>query len=134
MGKFDLFFGLHFWHRLYSHTGNLPKSLQSEKISATCSKRLANLTISLFQSLRVEESFESFYNVVLKKMKELPFISEPKLPRKPRAPDYPIINHFGSSSNKQSNAYHTNKPRDYYRVIYYEALDFSITSLKERFD
>ena len=55
MGKFDLFFGLHLGHRLYSHTDNLSKSLQSKKMSAASSKRLANLTISLFQSVRVEE-------------------------------------------------------------------------------
>ena len=59
MSKFDLFFGLHLGHRLYSHTDNLSKSLQGEKMSVASSKRLANLTISLFQSLRVEESFES---------------------------------------------------------------------------
>ena len=39
-------------------------------MSAGFSKRLANFTISLFQSLRVEESFRSFYNVVLKIMKK----------------------------------------------------------------
>ena len=60
LGKFDLFFGLHLGHRLYSHTANLLKPLQSEKMSAAFSIRLANLTISLFQSLRVERSFESF--------------------------------------------------------------------------
>ena len=80
MGKLDLFFGLHLGHQFYSHTENLSKSLQSEKMSAVPSKRLANLTISLFQPLRVEKSFESFYNVVLKKKRELSFILEPKLP------------------------------------------------------
>ena len=60
LAKFDLFFGLHLGHRLYSHTANLSKSLQSEKMSAAFSIRLANLTISLFQSLRVERSSESF--------------------------------------------------------------------------
>ena len=54
MGKFDLFFGLHLGHRLHSYTDNLLKPLQSEKMSATSSKRVANLTISLFQSIRVE--------------------------------------------------------------------------------
>ena len=93
---------------------------------------MAILTISLFQSLRFEESFESFCNAVLKKIKELPFLSEPKLPRQRRAPDYSIISHFTSSSNKQSDAYHLNTPRDYYRVIYYQTLDSLITSLKER--
>ena len=34
MGKFDLFFGLHLGYRLYFHTGNLSKSLESEKMSA----------------------------------------------------------------------------------------------------
>ena len=66
MGIFHLFFGIHLGHRLYSHTENLLKSLQSE-MSAASSKRLANLTVSLFQSLRVEECFESFYNAILKK-------------------------------------------------------------------
>ena len=62
------------------------------------------------------------------------FISEPKLLRKRRAPDYSIINHSSSSnSNDQSNAYDPNIPRDYCRLIYYEALD-SLISLKERFD
>ena len=132
MGKFHLFFGLHLGHRLYSHTDNLLISLLSEKMSAASSKRLANLTVSLFQLLRVEESFKSYYNAVLKKMKTLAFISESKLLCKCRAPDYSIINPF-SSSNKQSSVYYLNTPRDDYRVIYYEVLDL-ITSLKERFD
>ena len=68
-------------------------------------------------------------------MKEFPIILEPKIPRKSRAPDYSIINHFSSSSsNKQSNAYHPNTSRDYHRLIYYDALGYLITSLKERFD
>ena len=70
MGKFHLFFGLHLGHRLCSHTDNLLKSLQSEKMSTASSKQLANLTVSLFQSLRVEEPFKSFYNAVLKKKNE----------------------------------------------------------------
>ena len=67
-------------------------------------------------------------------MKEFTFISELKLPRKRRAPDCSIINHFSSSSNnKRSNAYHPNTPQDCYKVIHYEALDSLITSLKEKF-
>ena len=69
MAKFDLFFGLHLLRCLYSHTDNLSKSLQCKKMSAASSKWLASLTISLFQSPGVEESFKSFYSVVLKKKK-----------------------------------------------------------------
>ena len=71
MGKYDLFFGLHLGHHSYSQTDNLSKSLQNKKMSVAFSKRLTNFIISLFQSLRVEESFEFFYNLVLKKMNEL---------------------------------------------------------------
>ena len=63
--EINLLFWLHLGHCLYSHADNFSKSLQGRKLSAASSKRLANLTISLFQSLRVEEPFESFYNVAL---------------------------------------------------------------------
>ena len=53
------------------HILNLSKSLQNKKMSAASSKQLKNFIISLFQSLKVEEFFESFYTVVLKKMNEL---------------------------------------------------------------
>ena len=64
-------------------------------------------------------------------MKELPFISEPKLTR--RAPDYSIIHHFSSisSSSEQSNVYHPYTPPGYYRRIYYEALDSLTLHLKK---
>ena len=61
-------------------------------MSAASRKRLAILTISMFPSLRVEESSESFYNVVLKAMKQLRSISEPKLLGKLRGPDYSFNN------------------------------------------
>ena len=107
MGKFDLFFELHFGHRLYSHTDNLSKSFQSGKMFAASSKRLANLTkkwnnCDLFQS-------QSYAASVV----------------------HLVIPSLSSSRNETSNTYHPNTPRDYYRLIYYEALNSLITSLKE---
>ena len=65
----------------------------------------------------------------------MPFISEPTLSCKRCSLGYSIIYHISSSSsNEQSNAYHSNTPCDYCRVIYYEVLDFLITLLNERFD
>ena len=38
-----------------------------------------------------------------------------------------------TSTSTSTNPYHPNTPRNFYRVIYDEALDSLITSLKERF-
>ena len=100
MDKFDLFFlGLQLEHCFYSHMNNLSKSLQTEKISAVFSKRLANFTISLFNHLELK-NFSNLFTILFT------FILELKVPCKRRAPDYFIIYHLHSSSNEQSNEYH----------------------------
>ena len=48
MGNLNLIFGPHLKHCLYSRTRNLSKSLQSKKLSASFSKLLASINISLF--------------------------------------------------------------------------------------
>lgn len=58
------------------------KSLQSKRLSATTGQNLARLTVNALESLRNDESFNSFYDVILVKVKEHPSVSEPILPRK----------------------------------------------------
>ena len=45
MEPFELYFGLHLGARLYSHADNLARSVQNKGMSASSSKRLANLAI-----------------------------------------------------------------------------------------
>ena len=86
-------------------------------MSATSSKRLANFTIEVFESLRNEESFNMLYNTICEKAKHHYFVAAPVLPRKRRAPNYSII-HFLDGYGQGSVARNPKTPRDYYREIY----------------
>lgn len=125
MKTFHYFFGLHISQRLFAHTDNLSKSLQAKRISATTGQKLASLTLSTLESIRNDESFNSFYDVILIKAKEHQSLSEPKLPRKRRAP---TRYELGSGEPQYPST-----PRDYYRAIFFEALDCLMSAIKERF-
>lgn len=132
MKSFDFFFGLNIGHRLFSHTDNLSRTLQAEKMSACQSKRNANLVVSVLEGMRSEESFNSLYDSIILKAKQHSFISEPTNKRKRKAHDYSIVTFLDGSSSSEP-AYHPCTARDNYRSIYYEALDTLVTSIKERF-
>lgn len=125
MKTFHFYFGLHISQRLFAHTDNLSKSLQAKKLSATTGQNLADLTVKTLQSLRNEESFNAFYDVVLIKANEIESLSEPVLPRKRRAPS--------RYEEGTGEPYYPATPREYYRSIFYEALDTIILAIKERF-
>ena len=69
MTSFDLFFGLSIGYRLFSHTDNLSKTLQAEKMSACSSKKNANLVVSVLESMRNEESFNNIYDAIVTESK-----------------------------------------------------------------
>jgi hypothetical protein len=126
MKTFNFFFGLHLSKRLFAHTDNLSKTLQSSSMSAAAGHHLANLMVKTLESIRNEESFDGFYDVVLIKVKQYPAVAEPTLPRKRRAP----------ARYETGNAEPVYPPtaRDHYRKVYFEAVDHLISSVKERFD
>lgn len=132
MKSFDFFFGLSIGHRLFSHTDNLSRTLQAEKMSACQSKRNANLVVSVLEAMRNEESFNNLYDVIVLKAKKHSFIAEPTNKRKRKAPNYSIITFLDGSSSSEP-AHHPNTAREHYRSIYYESLDTLIASIKERF-
>ena len=79
------FFGLSLGERLFSHSDNLSKTLQSMKMSAVSGQRLTQLSKSILESIQNDDSFSAFYSVVLCKSKDHA-ISDPLLPRNCRAP------------------------------------------------
>ena len=126
MKTFNFFFGLHLSKRLFAHTDNLSKTLQSPSLSAAGGQHLANLTVEVLQNIRNEASFNAFYDVVLIKVKEYPVIAQPIVPRKRRAPErYEIGN---------AEPTYPDTARDHYRKIYFKAVDHLISSIKERFN
>ena len=123
---FSFFFGPHISHRLFSHTDNLSKTLQAKKSSATTGQKLARLTVDTLQSLRNDESFNAFYDVILVKAKELKSLSKPVFQRKRRAPSRYEVG--------TGEPYYPNTAQDFYRCIFYEALATIISAIKERFN
>jgi len=126
MKTFDFFFGLHLSQRLFAHTDNLSRSLQSANLSAAAGQNLAYLTVQTLESIRSETSFNSFYETVLIKAKEHPVISEPAVPRKRRAPSRYEVGTAGPT--------YPSTARDHYRKLYFEAVDYLTSSIKERFN
>ena len=77
LNAFDSFYGLHMSPRIFSHTANLSKSLQSSNLSTAFSQHLVKLTLSTLESFRNETSFDAFFETILKKKIEHPEISQP---------------------------------------------------------
>ena len=111
MKSFDFFYGLHLSLRIFSHTDNLSKSLQSSSLSAASSQYLVKLTLSTLESIRSETSFNAFFETILKKKLEHPEVSQPGLIRKRHAP---IRFEVGDAAPEYPNT-----EQDRYRRLYY---------------
>ena len=61
MTNFNFFYGLQLGYTLYALTDNLSKAMQSKKMSAISSQRLANLTIATIEKMRSENSASLFF-------------------------------------------------------------------------
>ena len=124
MQTFDFLFGVSLGNLLH-HTDNLSKELQLKSISAAEGQRLATLTLDVLRSLRDKGKFELFYSKVLQDQVRFD-IQPPSLPRKRKMPRW-----FETSAS--SGDFHSSA-EDHYRQIYYEALDFVIQAVTDRFD
>ena len=125
MNTFDFFFGLNLGQRLFSHADNLLRTLQQTKMSALSGKRVACLTKDVLQKMRNDTSFRSFYDVVLLKSKSYPSMSGPMSPRRTRAPRRIEIG--------TGEPTYPGTAQDYYRRIYFEAIDL-MNAIDKRFD
>ena len=133
METFDFYFGLKLGKLLFSHTDKLSQTLQSEKMSAVSSKRLAMLTVETISDLRNSESFDALYDLCLKEIQKIEFIEEPVLKRKRKEPKYSLL-HYLEGNESRSEAHHPTTPRDHYRKQFYQAFDVLISSVRDRFD
>ena len=134
MESFDVYFGLKLGKLLYSHTHNLSKTLQGEKMSAMGGKPLATLTVDVIEGMRNEESFDRIYNGCVDQIKEFPFVEKPVLKRKRKAPNYSILQNVEGYNSSETSSHHPESPRDHYRVLFYEVVDALVSSVQERFN
>ena len=128
METIDFYFGLKLGKLLYSHTDKLSQTLQSEKMSAVSSKRLAMLTVETISNLRNSESFDDLYDLCLREIPNIKFVEEPVLKRKRKKPKYSLL-HYLEGYESRSEA-----PHDHYRKQFYQAIDVLISSVRDRFD
>ena len=104
-------------------TDNLSTTLQ--KLSAAEAQSIAQMTIKTLQSMRSDEAFKLFFGLV-ERVHENTGTDKPILPRKRKAPSRFEIG--------QGEGYHAQNIEDYYRSMYFEALDYAVSSIQDRFD
>ena len=102
-------------------------------MSAVSSKRLAKLTSETIAGIRNEENFNAMHDVAVKERNNFPFVEEPVLKRKRKAPKSSVLN-FVEGYSSTSTAHHPASPRDQYREHYYQAIDVLVCSVNDRFD
>ena len=78
-----------------------------------------------------DESFYMFYELVMKKAESHKMVEEPKTGRKRTKPNYSILQYVDGYD--KGEAHHPTTPKDQFTQIYFEAIDYFIASLKERF-
>ncbi len=125
MESFDFFFGASLGELLLRHSDNLSKALQSTSMSAAEGQKIAEMTVITLQSMRSDENFTLFWSLVKLKGSELN-VNDPTMPRRRKRPRrYDDGSHSGDFPSTVE---------DYYRQIYFEAIDLIINGIKNRFD
>ena len=124
MQSFKFFFGPCLGQRLYSHTENLSKALQSKTLRAIAALRLTKGTL---MSLRSDENFKMYFDVVSRKASLHPQIEQPALPRKRNRPNYSILTYV--EGNLSAESHHPVTVEDYYRPLYFEATHSIVQAL-----
>ena len=76
--------------------------------------------------MRSDDSFDMFWNTVTKRSKELK-VNDPCLPRKRQRPARYLLGNAAAE-------FLADTPQDYYRHLYFQAIDTVITCIKERFN
>lgn len=125
MQTFDYFFGVSLGELVLKHSDNLSKTLQSTAMSAAEGQKVAAMTVSALQSIRSDDMFDLFWELVSKKATELD-VDEPKLPRQRKRPR--------RYDEGQSDGNFPHAVQDHYKRIYFEVLDLVINGIKNRFD
>ena len=76
------FFGINLSYNLYAMTNKLSKLLQSTKMPTIKRKKCPDLVIDTLESMRDDEDFDSFFEVVQKATDPIKPVEKPTLPRK----------------------------------------------------
>ena len=129
MKNCDFVYGVLLGELVLGHSDNLSRTLQDPKLSAVQAQDCTNKTVETMISIRNDEIYDLFWDLVNKKASNRG-ANSPTMPRKKRAPDR-LNEYFGYGPAEPSSS---SGPEDIYRKHYYEALDLAINSMKQRFN
>ena len=113
------FFGINLSYKLYAMTDNLSKSPQSTKMPTIKGKKCADLVIDTVGSMRNDEDFDSYFEVVKKASNPIKPVGKPTLPRKQKKPNYFILQYVTGYEEPESNAYLPEKAHGYMKPMYF---------------
>ena len=123
MSKFDFYHGVVLGELILCHTDNLNRTLQKSEISAAEGQNVAGLVVKTLQSIRSDNSFKLFWEKTNKEANNLG-VMEPLLPRQRKTPRR-LDDGASSSYNFPATS------EDYYRQIYFEAIDLIVNCIND---
>ena len=124
MVKFDYFFGISLGLLLLRYTDNLSKTMHHDDMSAAEGQDVTAMTIHTLKSLRNNASFDLYWRKTTAAASNLE-INEPTLPCRQKPP---------RRIDEGSTPTFHETVEDYYQVVYFEALDLTISCIESCFD
>ena len=125
MKGFDFFYGVSLGQLILRHSDNLSRTLQRADISAAEGQEVTRLIVTTLRSLRSESMYKLFWEKVTKIAASLG-VTEPKLPRRRKVPRRMVLGSVDTHSFPSTI-------EDYYRQMYFEALDLITTCICNTF-
>lgn len=125
MRSFEFFFGSMLGELVLTHTDNLSKTLQHTSMSAAEGQQVTAMTVATLNSVRSDERFDQFWEVVTKKADKLG-VNEPRLPRRRKLPR--------RFDDGLSGGDFMATPKAHFKRCYFEAIDLIINCIQDRFD
>ena len=98
-------------------------------MSAISGQLLARAKSSTTEAMRNDESFDMFYEHVLKKAEGHNMVEEPKKRRRRLKPKYSILQYVNGYN--KGEAHYPETAKDQFQQICFEAIDYSVVPLKE---
>ena len=125
MRTFPFLFGSMLGELILKHSDNLSRTLQHISILAAEGQQVASMTIITLKSMRSDEQFDLFWDLVILKAKELD-VDDPQLPRRRKLPR--------RLDDGLSAGAFPSTPKEHFRQVYFEALDLIVNCIQDRFD
>ncbi len=125
MKTFNFVFGVMLGELILRHTDNLSSTLQKKSMSAAEGQLIASMTVQTLNSIRNDTSFDLFWTKV-NSFATSKNISEPELPRQRKVPK--------RYEEGISTGYFPESPKEYYKQLFFEAVDLIVNCIKDRFD